>query len=160
MRRSSSRQGIPGPPREILRLILKGNKLNTSEGVNHGLLPLFFCYFIAKTYMLYGSLLELSCIEICKMEADLEVSVLELYYSAKFCIRKYKKESVCTNVAIKSKEHTPTKRRTCLLHLNEAVPLCTIYLFCYIVPLMCRIYLFYALSSSASLLNFSISTIS
>ena len=59
-----------------------------------------FAVFIAKTYMFYGSLLELSCIEISEMEADLEVSVLELYYSAKFCIRKYKKESVCTNVAI------------------------------------------------------------
>ena len=58
-----------------------------------------FAVFIAKTYMFYGSLLELSCIEICKMEADLEVSVLELYYSAKFCIRKYKKESVCEEFA-------------------------------------------------------------
>ena len=48
--------------------------------------------------------MELSCIEICKMEADLEVSVLEPYYIAKFCIRKYKKGSVCTNFAIKSKE--------------------------------------------------------
>ena len=54
--------------------------------------------------MFCGSLLELSCIEICKMEANMEASVLELYYSSKFCIRKYKKESVCTNVAIKSKE--------------------------------------------------------
>ena len=34
------------------------------------------------------------------MEANMEASIMELYYSAKFCIRKYKKESVCTNVAI------------------------------------------------------------
>jgi hypothetical protein len=50
--------------------------------------------------MFGGSLLKLSCIEICKMEADLKVSVLELYYSSKPCVRKCKKGSVCTNVAI------------------------------------------------------------
>jgi hypothetical protein len=50
--------------------------------------------------MFYGSLLELSCIEICKMEADLELSIMELYYNAKLCIRKYNKGSVCENVAV------------------------------------------------------------
>ena len=50
--------------------------------------------------MFYGSLLELSCIEICKMEADLEISVLELYYSAKHNFRKYKKGRVCEEFAI------------------------------------------------------------
>ena len=47
-----------------------------------------FAVFIAKTYML-GSLLELSCFKISKMKANLEVSIKELYYSAKLCFMFY-----------------------------------------------------------------------
>ena len=50
--------------------------------------------------MFCGTLLELSCIEICKMEADLEVSVLEPYYIVLYCVCECEKGSVCTNVAI------------------------------------------------------------
>jgi hypothetical protein len=38
------------------------------------------------------------------MEADLEVSIFELYYSAKHSFRKYKKGSVCEEFAIKRQE--------------------------------------------------------
>jgi hypothetical protein len=47
---------------------------------------------------------ELSTFPNSKMEADLEVSIFELYYSAKHSFRKYKKGSVCEEFAIKRQE--------------------------------------------------------
>ena len=35
-----------------------------------------------------------------KLEADLEVSIMEIYYSAKSCVCEYEKGSVCRIVAI------------------------------------------------------------
>jgi hypothetical protein len=50
--------------------------------------------------MFGGTFVELSTFPNSKMEANLEVSFMELYYSANPCVRKCKKGSVCTNVAI------------------------------------------------------------
>ena len=47
-----------------------------------------------------GSLLELSCFEMRKLEANLEVSILELYYSTKSHFCEYEKGSVCGIVAL------------------------------------------------------------
>ena len=38
-----------------------------------------------------------------ELEAKLEVSVMELYYSAKYCFCEYKKGNVCRKVAILEK---------------------------------------------------------
>ena len=35
-----------------------------------------------------------------ELEGEMEVSVMELYYSAKYCFCEYKKGNVCGNVAI------------------------------------------------------------
>ena len=43
--------------------------------------------------------MELSCFETHKSEADLEVSIVEFYYSAKSCFREHEKGSVCEKVA-------------------------------------------------------------
>ena len=40
-----------------------------------------------------------------KMEAKMEVSILELYYIAKFRVRKYRKGIVCGKVASTPPEH-------------------------------------------------------
>ena len=49
--------------------------------------------------LICGSLLELSCFEMSKIEADLEVSILELYYGTKSFFCEYEKGSVCGKVA-------------------------------------------------------------
>ena len=59
-----------------------------------------FMLYRAKLGLICGSLLELSCFELSKLEADLEVSILELYYSAKSWLCEHKKGSVCEKVAI------------------------------------------------------------
>ena len=38
-----------------------------------------------------------------EMEGEMEVSVMELYYSAKYCFCEYKKGNVCRKVAILEK---------------------------------------------------------
>ena len=38
-----------------------------------------------------------------EMEGEMEVSVMELYYNAKYCFCEYKKGSVCGKVAILEK---------------------------------------------------------
>ena len=40
------------------------------------------------------------CHELSKMEAKMEVSILELYYIAKFRVREYRKGFICGKVAI------------------------------------------------------------
>ena len=50
--------------------------------------------------LICGSLLELSCFEIVKIEANLEVSIMEFYYNIKYSFLKYEKGSVCRMVAI------------------------------------------------------------
>ena len=54
----------------------------------------------AKLGLICGSLLELSCFELSKLEADLEVSILELYYGTKSFFCEYEQGSVCGMVAI------------------------------------------------------------
>ena len=53
-----------------------------------------------KLGLICGRLLELSRLDICEMEAKLEVSILEFYYSAKSFFYEYEKGSVCGKVAI------------------------------------------------------------
>ena len=50
--------------------------------------------------LICGIIVELSCFEIGKMEAKLEVSILELYYSAKSWLCEHEKGSACGMVAI------------------------------------------------------------
>ena len=52
----------------------------------------------AKLGLICGSLLELSCFELSKLEADLEVSILELYYGTKSFFCEYEKGSACEAV--------------------------------------------------------------
>ena len=59
-----------------------------------------FCFIGIKMGLICGSLLELSCFETRKLEAELEVSILELYYSAKYGFREYEKGIVCGKDAI------------------------------------------------------------
>ena len=47
-----------------------------------------------------GTLLELSCFEKSKLEANLEVSIMEFYYNIKYSFLKYEKGNVCGMVAI------------------------------------------------------------
>ena len=49
--------------------------------------------------LICGTFVELSCFEIVKMEANLELSILELYYSTKSFFCEYEKGSVCGKVA-------------------------------------------------------------
>ena len=60
---------------------------------------LLLCLFGLKMGLICGSLLELSCFELSKLEADLEVSILELYYGTKSFFCEYEKGSVCGKVA-------------------------------------------------------------
>ena len=56
---------------------------------------LLVCFIGIKIALDSGSLLELSCFETGKLEANLEVSIMELYYIAKKVLREHEKGIVC-----------------------------------------------------------------
>ena len=61
---------------------------------------IYFMLYRLEMSLICGTFIELSCFELSKLEADLEVSILELYYTAKSCFREYEKGNVCGKVAI------------------------------------------------------------
>ena len=64
------------------------------------MVALLLCLFGLKMGLICGTFVEPSYFEIVKMEANLEVSISELYYIAKSCFREYEKGSICGIVAI------------------------------------------------------------